>query len=233
MNDIANELKQLIKADINKYAYSPESLTSYSMFYRFEPKPCISTLEPNSIARKVKYAFKDTQVFSKAKIIVTIRKQDVMIKSMYTQVYNLVFKRFRETNTFSRFLTYSIDDNSDGFIVDALHYNDIIKEYEDLFGKENICLLVFENLEKDKKNYIESLCQFMNIDSDEALELIGDNQVNKRSSSSGYKSDKRSLLELISYYKNKFLGVKSLGLSNYWFHKLLKKYTYLEKYCEI
>ena len=228
-NNIQNELKQFVSSDKNKYAYSEESLTSFSMFYRFVPNPYIWTVEPNSIARKLKSAFKDAEVFDDVKIIVTIRKQDAMIKSMYAQVYNFVFKKFKETKTFSKFLKYSIDENSDGFILDALHYNDVIKEYEDLFGKENICVLVFEELKQDKESYIKKLCEFMDIDFEEAMRLIGDNQTNKRSSSSGYKSDERNIIELLSFYKNKYIGGKSLGLSDSWVYKMLTKIYILGK----
>jgi len=223
VNNIENELNQFILKDRNKYVYSEESLTSFSMFYRFEPNPYVWTVEPNSIARKINSAFKETEVFDEVKIVVTIRRKDAMLKSMYTQVYNYVFKKLKETNTFAKFLKYAIDDNSDGFIVDALHYNDVIKEYEKLFGKDNICVLVFEELKKDKENYIKKLCEFTEINYKEALDLIGENKTNSRSSNNGYKSDERNLIELLSYYKNKYLGSKSLGLTNSWIYIFLKK----------
>lgn len=217
--------KELVGSITNKkkYVYSEESLTSFSMFFRFHPKPYVWTLEPNSIARKLKIAFKDTRVFTDTKIIVSIRKQDDMLRSMYAQVYNFVFKKFAETKSFKKFLQYAIIKNRDNFIVDSLHYNEIISEYEFLFGRENICVLVFEEMRSDKDLYIKKLCDFIGIDFKEALELLDSKHKNHRSSSNGYKSDERNMIEILSFYKNKYLGDKKIGMSNSWVYKILKR----------
>ena len=223
INKYKEELLKVTQNQVKgKFVYSEESLTSFSMFFRFQPRPYIWTLEPNSIARKLKIAFSDTDVFDCTKITVTIRKQDDMIKSMYAQVYNFVFKKFRETKTFKRFLNYSLHEVQDNFIVDSLHYDEVISEYETLFGEDNICVLVFEEFKKDKLAYINKLCIFMNIDEKEALRLVENKHSNKRSSLNGYKSDERNLLEILQYYKNKYLGNKSLGLGNSKFIELMK-----------
>ncbi|CAN2049938.1 putative Sulfotransferase domain-containing protein [Candidatus Magnetomoraceae bacterium gMMP-1] len=222
-NSIKKELKNYITdSKVNKFVYSEESLTSFSMFFRFQPRPYIWTLEPNSMARKLKTAFLETKVFNKTKIIITIRKQDSMLKSMYAQVYNFVFKKLRETNTFEKFLNYSLLENKDSFIVDSLMYYDVIKTYSDLFGKENVLVLVFEELKENKESYIKKLSEFMHIDYRESIDLVGDHKVNSRSSSSGvYPSDERNVIEYLSYYKNKYLGNKALSLSNNFFVKKL------------
>jgi len=216
------ELLKFMKIDKNKYIYSEESLTSFGMYFRFEPSPYIWTVELNSIARKLKTIFKNISIFKQVKIIVTIRKQDDMIKSMYAQVFNMVFKRFRLTNNFEKFMKYSFK-NKDQFILDALDYNSVIGTYEELFGKENICVLVFEELKRDKNSFIKKLCDFLQIDADEALKLLQDKHTNKRSSKTGiYQSDERRITELLGYYKNR-LGTGSLGLGDSFIFKLLDK----------
>jgi len=216
------ELGNRLKNDRTKYIYSEESLTSFGMYFRFNPSPYVWTIEPNSIARKLKIIFKDSGVFEKQKIIITIREQKSIIKSMYAQVYNMVFKRFRQTNTFEKFLKYSFE-NKDQFILDTIDYDSVIKTYEELFGKENICVLVYEDLKQNKNSFVKKLTDFMGIDFNEAMKLIENKHTNKRSSSSGiYQSDERRITELLGYYKTK-LGIKSLGLSNSWIFKLLDK----------
>lgn len=201
----------IIDKDFDKFVISSESLTSFSMYYQFFPKPYIWSAEPNSIARKLKTVFLDSTVFDNVKIIISIRKQDEMLKSLYAQTYNLVFKRFKETDTFKKFLKYSIELNNDNFIIDTLHYNEILKVYEELFGIENICVLVFEELQKHRITYIKKLCSFMEIDFNEAEELISNNNTNKKSCDKEYISDERNIIEILSYYKNKYLN-KNFGL---------------------
>lgn len=207
---IAKELANHITDKYDHYIYSSESLTSFSMFFRYNPSPYIYTLDPNSVARKLKTAFLETEVFDKVKILVTIRKQDDILKSMYAQVYNLVFKRFKVTNTFDKFIKYAIE-NKDNFILDALQYDDVITEYEDLFGKDNVCVLVFEQFKQDKSEYINKLCSFMNINNNEAIDLLEDKHTNTKSSTNGYKTDKRELLNVLQYYLGRF-NIKSPGI---------------------
>jgi len=216
------ELKIRLKNDKSKYIYSEESLTSFGMYFRFYPVLYTWTIDPNTIARKLKTIFGDSGVFKKQKIIITIREQKSIIKSMYAQVYNMVFKRFRQTSSFERFLKYSFE-NKDQFILDTIDYNSVIKTYEELFGKENICILVFEELKQDKASFIKKLTDFMDIDYNEAIRLMENKHTNKRSSSSGvYQSDERRITEILGYYKAK-LGIRSLGLANSWIFKLLDK----------
>jgi hypothetical protein len=197
-----------------KLVYSEESLTSFSMFFRFSPHPYIFTTEPNSIARKLKMCFPEANNGLTPKIIISIRRQDELIKSMYAQVYNLVFKRFSSTKTFQKFLQYSFDDNKSGFIADSLLYNELIGQYEALFGQKNVFVSVFEELQEDSDSYIKKLCSFMDIDTSEALQILGKKHVNKKSGESGYRSDKRSVAELLSFYKNKYWSHKTFGFAN-------------------
>ncbi|MBW1668513.1 MAG: sulfotransferase domain-containing protein [Deltaproteobacteria bacterium] len=162
-------------------------------------------------------------MFDTVKILVAIRRQDEMLKSMYAQVYNLVFKKFSMTSTFRTFLSYSLFENEKGGIIDSLFYNDVVMEYEKLFGEKNICVLVFEDLKEDSGKYIKKVCAFMGIDSASAIELIKNKHANKRSSASGYKSDERNLVELLSYYKNIFFGSRSYGFSKSRIFKMLEK----------
>ena len=68
--DIKEELTTYAReSGTKKLVYSEESLTSFSMFFRFNPAPYIYTLDPNSVARKLGTAFISSQVFKKTKII--------------------------------------------------------------------------------------------------------------------------------------------------------------------
>jgi hypothetical protein len=213
-------LKSIIEPD-KKYIYSNESLLSFSLFFRFNPKPYIWTLDPISIARKLKYYFKDTEVFDDVKIIITIRKQEELLKSMYSQVYNLVYKHFKETNSFIKFLDYALLRKDNGFIIDTLYYYDIVKSYEELFGKNNIKILVYEQLFSNKDKFIKSLTDYMNINFNHAKKLIVDKKENATNKHLNiYSSDTRDLVSYLRYYKNKYIN-RSLKISGTKLYKLL------------
>lgn len=221
---IKTELAEILtEAETNKIVYSEESLTSFSMFFRFRPAPYIWTVDPNSVARKIGVAFKDSQVFRSCKVIITIRRQDEIIKSMYAQVYNLVFKRFRYTKTFSRFVDYSIKNNSSGFILDAIDYDAVVSKYENIFGIDNVCVLVFEQLQTEPDRYIEKLCSFMQIDPVSAKKLMKEKALNKRSSPEKYRTDERNLIEILAYYKARFFPNLNVGLRKSFIFNVFKK----------
>jgi hypothetical protein len=197
-----------------KFVYSNESLTSFSLFFRSYPNPYIWTVDPNNIARKLKWFFIDTKIFDTVSIIITIRKPDDLIKSIYAQVYNLVYKRFKVTNTFEKFCNYVFKNDEIGNIKDTLHYYDIVKTYEQLFGKENLLILVFEEFRLNDLAYITKLARFMNIDEKIAYRLIQNKKINVKSNQNNlYKTDKRSVKYYLAYHKNKLFGNTSFGLS--------------------
>lgn len=214
--------KNLQNDNHKKFIFSEECILAFSMFFVYQPTLYVWTIEPFSVARKLYTMFKEINIFDDVKIIFTIRKQDDILKSIYAEVYNLVFKNYNQTNTFDKFLRYSLE-NKDQFICSTIDYYSIISYYEKLFGESNIYVAVFEELKDDKVNFIKKLCSFMNIDYKQAIELLGEKELNKRSfSDTIYKSDDRSLIELFGHYKEK-LGIGHLGLSNYSLFKLLYK----------
>ncbi len=209
--DIDEEIQRLWPTD-KKIVLSSESFTSFAMFFRFSPSPYIWTVEPNSVARKLHTAFGQSDIIQAPKVIIAIRRQIDLLKSIYAQVYNLVYKKYRETKTFRRFLDYAIYNN-DGFIIDALHFNDVIRQYETLFGKRNVCVLVFEMLQQNPRRYIRTLSDFMGIDNRQAFKLLSGRRENKKSNTDFYESDRRDLFQTLASLKRKIFKGQKFGLS--------------------
>lgn len=218
---LQNEVEKHDKQNV--YVFSSESLTSFSMFFRFSPSPYVWTLEPNSVARKLFTVFCETGIFSNVKIIMSIRLQSELLKSMYAQVYNLVFKRFNATKDFQRFLQYALIENPNQFISDVLQYDGIVENYEDLFGIGNVDVQVFENLKHRPEEYVRKLCDFMQIDAVEANQIIHNKVENNRSGQGEwYPSDSRNVVEVLSFYKNRYFAGTSFGLANSTYASKLK-----------
>ena len=143
---------------------------------------------------------------------------------MYAQVYSLVYKRYKETNTFQKFLKYILDENSNHFMIDALHYEDVIQKYKNLFGKENVIIQVFEDLKHNPDRFVMNLSHSMGIDFDVAYECIKSKNVNQRSGKSDYyPSDSRNLIEILALHKKRWLGDRSLNLRHTHIFSLLQK----------
>ena len=217
LQEILNSIK-----DREALVYSNESLMSISMFFRFSPTPFVWTAEPNSIARKLYNVFKDGKLFESVKIIITIRRQDELLKSMYAQVYNRYFKKFKETRSFVKFLDYALI-HKDDFIMDALCYNEIISEYEKLFGEENVEVLLFEDLKSSQYSFIQKLTSFLDIDCDEAISLLENKHVNNKSGHYSYKTDDIKFISYVSRIKRAILGDSVTGFSNSGFYKVLEE----------
>ena len=91
-------------------------------------------------------------VFDNPKIILCIRNKDTMINSLYSQYIKeggiLQKKDFiRECRLDKR-----------------LDYKPYIEYLEQLFDKKNVCVLRFEYLKKDAKQFVKNLCSFMNVE---------------------------------------------------------------------
>lgn len=207
------------------FLLSEESLLSTSMFFRFTPHPFVHVPDPVSIARKLKVLFRDTGIFDSVKVVVTIRRQPEMLKSMYAQMYHYVYSKFACTKTFSKFLQYALEDNASNFIAAALFYNEIIDTYQCLFGKENVVVLVYEDLRKGDAEFFQRLGVILDIDASVLKQKFGAHQVNVKSSGDGYQLDERSAYEQLGYYRQRFfpaLGNKIKGTKLAGFLKTLK-----------
>ena len=118
-------------------------------------------------------------------------------------MYNLVFKKFKPTSSFRRFCDYTFVDNIDNFLADSLLFDEVVLQYEKLFGRSNVCVLPYEYLSINPRDYVFKLSEFIGIDFDKTFDLLGSNKKNNRSSleSNIYKTDQRSALEILGYLK--------------------------------
>ncbi|WP_282167889.1 sulfotransferase [Shewanella japonica] len=93
-----------------------------------------------------------------AKIIIGIRGQRTMLASIYTQLLKAGY-----CGSFSSLLS---QDNwkTPGFNLDYLKFDKLVGLYISLFGASRIQVLFYEDLLIDKQAYLNSITNFMNID---------------------------------------------------------------------
>lgn len=118
-------------------------------------------------------------------IMVAIRNQKDSIYSFYVQDYFL-FMEDRNNDTLTKFI---FEDNrtfrKEKFKIFYFLY--LLKKYEESFGKENIHILLFEDLKYDPKFFYNQLSQIINVESSlvETL-LTGKHLREKKKTETGY-----------------------------------------------
>jgi len=123
------------------------------------------------------------QLFGDAKIVITIRHPVRLLESAFMQQLkrdNIGGRFVRGRGVFYSTVDKWVNKDHKGDVSDHLDYSETIKMYVEQFGRDNVCVLVFEDLLKDKTSYYKQLCEFMGIDSKEALSLVAEYEDNSR-----------------------------------------------------
>jgi hypothetical protein len=100
--------------------------------------------------------------FPESKIIVSIRNQIDMIISVYKQLVGAGYP-----GTFGNLIN-STHWRSTAFSLDMYKYELLISKYFELFTKEKVLVLIYENLLKSKFDYVNQISSFLNIEYFEA-----------------------------------------------------------------
>ena len=73
-------------------------------------------------------------------------------------------------NSFDNWLNEN-KNNEEKNIFRSLDFLETIRQYEKVFGKENVTVLLFEEFVQNKRAFIDKLASFMGVDSEEAFSL--------------------------------------------------------------
>ena len=195
---------EVINSDKKSIIYSNESILSNSLFLIDRPHPFVRYLDPISTARKLNMLF--SRITPNPIIIVVIRNQLDLIKSFYAQMYNYCFKDYKQTRNFQAYIDNLIKDGVESFTLSALSYYDVIKEYKEIFGQDNVCVLVYEELKNTPDIFFQKLENVMGLTSGTAYNYIQSKNENKKSYQNKYKTDSRSLLFHLGKFKKRHFG---------------------------
>lgn len=123
------------------------------------------------------------EVFFPCRILITIRNQLDILKSAYLSGGRLLGNAPRQlsgyTITFNDWLEIS-HRNLKRSYVGNVNYYPLIKYYSDLFGKENVCVLLYEDLQNNQRKYLYDLTGFLRIDLEESVKLLKSKHENIR-----------------------------------------------------
>jgi hypothetical protein len=182
--------------------FSTETITGISMVPNFLDGGMIQYFDPILMPYKINLLAK--KLNRNVKIIITTRKQEDIILSLYAQVYNRVFRHLKQLNTLEKYIQFVFNEKNYNYI-EFLNYDLFISQYEKIFGIENIQVLLFEELKQDNTKYFQKFLNILQIDL-AYLDTLVNNKLNVKNSVSGYKTDKISLKTLLYPIKTKYFS---------------------------
>lgn len=131
-------------------------------------------------------------------ILITIRRQDSLLPSLYAQAYAHFFRRIPELFDFTHFLDELFNEKSKyNHIFLPLNYDIVVDKYCELFGKENVTVIPYELMKSDKSEFLYHLSSFFQID----LEQIPLGESNIRNSKQGWRSQSLTINDWIKTFK--------------------------------
>ena len=143
-----------------------------------------------SIFRNQIIANRIKDFFPNAKILFTIRNQFTAIPSYYSNHGRMLKRSPTPYNgrhiTFDNWFEYSKNRLEESF-QGIIPYEPIINLFAEIFGRDSIKILLFEEYIKDLDAFSENISQFLNLDKKSVYNLLENKKSNKRDSSATIK----------------------------------------------
>lgn len=177
--------------------YSEECLTDPPdwFFRKYGIKKSIQDLP-----QKLYHTFKD--INSEIKIIITLRSHKTMVASFYTENYHL-YREDEKTNAPDRYIKYVIENRED---FNVWYFDKLLSIYGDVFGMENIYVLLYEDLIYEKDKALNEWAKILKVSKEEIRNNLSEKTVNVKQSVKGGKlkeiPQKTILGHIWSFIKN-------------------------------
>ncbi len=161
---IKNELGRLSGINKDISLLSNENISCFSEKY---PTTSSHSGAPRN-AEKTYNLF--SSYFDKIEIVVTVREQTAMIISFYTQVYSTLVNFDSSWKDMKLWFNDTFSQrNEQGLFLD---YHAMFTAYAQFFGRENVHVLVYEDLLHDKQSFYQKLAKVLEVDQTEIATLF-------------------------------------------------------------
>lgn len=183
---------------------------------------------PLATAKKLRMLFPSN--LWKIKIILTIRRQDEMVLSQYVQSYSNFYSLYFHTNTWEKFLNFFTTNQLNEYYA-ALNYWHLFIGLSDIFGEENIKILIYEDLIDKYLLFCDQLSDFLKISESDKKYLtqkIQETNLNNSKIDNFSKNIKnRTILQSISFLKKKYNLPNQIKLP-YYFKKIFRNFAFVQ-----
>jgi hypothetical protein len=114
-------------------------------------------------------------------VLLTIRKQVDIIPSYFFDSVSRSPARFRQ------FIGSALRKPGEGY-TGSLFYDEMVRHYVDLFGRDRVKVLLFEQFIGHREAFMQELSAYLEIDFERSIELVGGSAFNiKQRAGSGYR----------------------------------------------
>lgn len=163
-------LHNLIKSDIVNI-FSDEILSNIAYNIKKTRKVTIDTSE---FAKKIYTYFESAA--SNIVILVTIRNQQTFIPSNYAQIikYNMNNPKIK---TWKKYLNFLLNNKQ---IFSNFYYDKLLQSWVEVFGKDQIKILFYEDFLEDKRFFVRELSKIIGISEDTVMFLLEGKHFNKK-----------------------------------------------------
>lgn len=128
---------------------------------------------PEVFPSLIKNSFSNDVTF---KILIVLRNQITRIPSSYAQSYKF-YKEDPSKNTLEKFIE-SISQEKNMFL--SFYYDELIKQWANVFGKENITILFFEDFINNQTHFTNELSSLLKVENDLVNSLLLNKHYNKK-----------------------------------------------------
>lgn len=165
-------------------------------------------------------------IFDEIQFLVGIRAQISLIPSFYRQQYNYIINENPSFKDFNYWLNETIFNKDIGESVFFLNYKKIYSQLSELFGKDNVHFLIFEDLSKNPNEYYSQLSKIFNVETQYIQDSLSRKKANVGNTKDGnYISSrptiKQKYIGPLKYLLKKHLPVILFNFWAKWFNKLL------------
>ena len=129
-------------------------------------------------------------LFSKIERLVSTISKDIKVVFILRNQYSLIESQFRDQPydprsleigkpvSFNKWVKTCLDIN-DVYFLNSLDYQKVIHYYEDIIGKSNVGVFLFEELIHNPESFASGLAKFIDIDQRECMSLLKNSHTNK------------------------------------------------------
>jgi hypothetical protein len=204
--ELNKEIEYIKKLDLSKISIISNEDLSLS-FLKHIDNFYIKGINPDLVIERIYKIF--SKIFDEIHILVSFRAQVSMLYSFYVEIYKWKYRHIKELNSFEKFLEDGFKYKQNGNFL-MFYYGEIYKKYINKFGKENVHILLFEDIKYDIDNYSQILSNLLNYDKNFFMNVFTSKQINvkKRDENGNYLVDDIDLALELNTFISKILQNK-------------------------
>jgi hypothetical protein len=161
---------------------------------------------PSLIAENFRHFRKNWQFFGSVKMILSVRRQDNWLASIYANEAN--WHMFPSQKKFEAFLRDKVEFRGENRHSATLEYDWIYEMFCEALGKENVCFLLYEDMRDNPESYARKLADFINTEYETIHQDLIRNRSHRLSDKTGKVWQLRGMIQSNNKILNKIVSYR-------------------------